>query len=473
MSAIDIRTRFAPSPTGALHLGNARTALFNWLFARAHGGRFVLRSEDTDLARSEAAHLDALEEDLRWLGIDWDEGPDIGGPHAPYVQSARTAVHRDCIERLLAADQAYPCFCTREELEQARRRQLAAGRPPRYPGTCAHLDEAGRAARRAEGRTATPRFRVPETGTREFEDLVRGPQQWRLADLGDFLIARADGTPAFLLANAVDDALMAISHVLRGDDHLSNTPRQMLLLEALDLPVPAYGHFPLILGEDDRPLSKRHGAASLADLRAAGYRPEAVVNHVVRIGYTPATEGLSRLDELAGGFDPARVARSPGRHDPRTLETWQRRALDALDDAALWAWLAPTAPSDAPALPVPGPTFVAAVRANVDVPEDAWHWARALFDPAARPQPDARAEIDAAGEDFFRAALGVVEPDPRTDFRGWARAVGTASGRRGRQLFRPLRAALTGATEGPELAAVVPLLPAALIRQRLQACIAH
>lgn len=470
MAPAPVRTRFAPSPSGALHLGNARTALFNWLHARGAGGAFVLRDEDTDVDRSEAVHREALQADLRWLGLDWDEGPDLGGPYAPYRQSERLARHTEQLERLLAADRAYPCFCTADELEAARARQRAAGRPPRYPGTCAHLDEAGRAARRAEGRTPAIRFRVPQQDTVAFDDLVRGPQSSRPGDLGDFVIARADGTPAFLFANAVDDALMGISHVLRGEDHLANTPRQLLLLEALGLPAPAYGHLALVLGDDGRPLSKRRGAAAVAGLRAAGYRPEAVVNHLARLGYTPQAEGLASLETLARDFAPGRAGRAGARHDPGALDAWQAAALAALDDAALWAWIEAHAPADAPALPVDGPAFAAAVRANVRLPADAWYWARALFDPAAEPEPGARAEIAAAGPAFFRRALAVDAPAPAEDFRAWTRAVGKATGTRGRSLYRPLRAALTGALEGPELAAVVPLIPADLVRARLEAC---
>ncbi|MDZ7747490.1 MAG: glutamate--tRNA ligase family protein, partial [Halofilum sp. (in: g-proteobacteria)] len=235
MSTAAPRTRFAPSPTGALHLGNARTALFNWLFARGRGGTVIVRSEDTDAARSASGHLEALLADLRWLGLDWDEGPDGGGVHGPYRQSERGAQYRERLDALVAADHAYPCFCTRAELAEARRRQRAAGRPPRYPGTCARLGQAERAERRRAGREATLRLRVPARGEVAFEDLVHGRQAFALADIGDFVIARADGTPAFLFANALDDALMGITHVLRGDDHLANTPRQLLLLRALGL----------------------------------------------------------------------------------------------------------------------------------------------------------------------------------------------------------------------------------------------
>ena len=469
MSAHPVRTRFAPSPTGAIHLGNVRTALFNWLYARAHGGRCVLRCEDTDATRNTADALAELQDGLAWLGLDMDEGPGIGGEFGPYRQSERSALYRDCLDRLLASGQAYPCYCTREELAAARERQLAAGRPPRYPGTCRELDVADRSAREAEGREATIRFRVPETGSRTFDDLVLGRQSARLAEIGDFVIARSDGSPAFFLANAVDDARMGITHVLRGEDHLTNTPRQLLLLEALGLEAPRYGHFGLLLGGDGRPLSKREGGATLEELREQGYRPEAVVNHLARIGFAPGDDRVLTPAELAALFDPARVAHGGARHDTAALDGWQRHALDALDDDDVWAWLAAAALPDAVELPVEGPVFAAAVRPNILLPREGWAWARRLFAPDAEPAPEARAEIAAAGAEFFRAALSVTEPDPSADFRAWAKAVGAAAGVRGRALYRPLRAALTNAVEGPEMATVVPLIPAELRHARLAA----
>ncbi len=468
MADFPVRTRFAPSPTGALHLGNARTALINRLFAARYGGPFMLRSEDTDRERSAEAHLEALQSELAWLGVEWEEGPDCGGPHGPYRQSERAEQYQADLERLQAADRVYPCFCTREELEAARQRQLAAGKPPRYPGTCAHLSAAEQAERRAAGREPTWRFRVPDEGAIKFDDLVYGRQRYRLADIGDFIIARMDGTPAFFFANAVDDARMGVTHVLRGEDHLSNTPRQLLLLEALGLDAPAYGHFGLLLGDDGRPLSKRHGAATLAELRAAGYRPEAVVNHLMRLGYTPGADGLLSLTDLAHDFEPARLGHGGARHEPRQLDGWQRRAIDQLDAETLWRWIEPERPTGAPELPVDGPRFAAVVQPNVQCPADAWRWAQALFDPQAMPHDEAAREIQAAGPLFYRSALAVTEPDPKADFRAWARAVGEATGTRGRGLFRPLRAALTGAVEGPELADAVALMPAELIHSRLR-----
>jgi len=463
------RTRFAPSPTGTMHLGNARTALFNWLFARHHGGKVIIRSEDTDVERSDEDYLEGLLAGLRWLGLDWDAGPD----HAiegigPYRQSERQPLYAEYLDRLVSEDRVYPCFCTREELAAARKRQLAAGKPPRYPGTCAGLSEAEREERRRAGRTATLRFRVPDSGAIAFEDLVHGRQRFRLADIGDFVIARADGVPAFFFANGVDDALMGVTHVLRGEDHLTNTPRQLMLLEALGLPAPAYGHFPLILGDDDKPLSKRHGAASLEALQEGGYLPAAVVNHLARLGYRPPSDELLDLETLASGFALDRVGHAGARHDREGLKAWQRRAVEALDAQTLWAWLQAHRPSDAPVLPVDGPRFAESVRANVELPADAWYWAHRLFDDEAEPDPAAAQEIAATGPPFFRAAAGVTQPSPVTDFRGWSKAVGQATGQKGRGLYRPLRAALTGAVQGPELAQVVALMPESRVFERLR-----
>ena len=291
MSEPDIVTRFAPSPTGALHLGNARTALFNYLLARRAGGRFILRIEDTDLERSTDAYLTALVDDLRWLGIDWQEGPGIGGPAAPYRQSERSTLYADFQERLIVTGAAYPCYCTPSELELSRKAMLAAGKPPRYAGTCRELTAAQRRDRAARGLAATLRFRVHHGAEVAFDDFVHGPQRFATDEIGDFIVRRADGSAAFFFCNAVDDALMGITHVLRGADHLTNTPRQILVLGALGLQAPAYGHVSLIVGEDGAPLSKRHGAASLADLR----RQEMSINDAQR--KRRAAQQLLRADE--------------------------------------------------------------------------------------------------------------------------------------------------------------------------------
>ncbi|HLJ37839.1 MAG TPA: glutamate--tRNA ligase, partial [Steroidobacteraceae bacterium] len=268
-------TRFAPSPTGELHLGNVRTALFNLLLARHGGGRFLLRIEDTDAQRSLEAHTQSLLEELRWLGIEWDAGPDREDALGPYRQSQRTAHYAAYFAQLEKRGAVYSCFCTPLELEASRRAQLAAGRPPRYAGTCRELSAAERARRAAQGVAPTLRFRVPAGVQVTFEDLVHGPQSFATDDIGDFVVRRADGSAAFFFSNAVDDAAMGVTLVLRGEDHLANTPRQLLLLEALGLAPPAYGHLALLLGADGAPLSKRHGAASVREFRERGFLPQA------------------------------------------------------------------------------------------------------------------------------------------------------------------------------------------------------
>ena len=402
-------TRFAPSPTGELHPGNVRTALFNWLLARAGGGRFLLRIEDTDRERSEARFARQLIEDLHWLGLEWDEGPEREGAAGPCRQSEREALYRPLFERLEAADLAYPCFCTPEELARVRSAQMAAGRPPRYPGTCARLGPEARARRLAEGHRPTLRFRVPAGREIRFEDLVRGPQAVACDDIGDFVIRRADGSAAFFFSNAVDDALMGVTHVLRGEDHLANTPRQLLLLEALGLRAPAYGHLPLILGEDGAPLSKRNGSETIRALRETGYLPGAILNHLARLGHALADDpGYLSLEGLAARFDLERLGRAPARHDPRQLLHWQKEAVAAASDAELWQWLRGRRFADGRRiedLVPPGKAleFVHTVRDNIALPVDAHVWAGDLFAETGHHAPDARAEILAAGADFHPA----------------------------------------------------------------------
>ena len=272
-------------------MGNARTALFCALLATRDQGAFILRIEDTDAARSEPGlRRSQLREDLAWLGLHWQEGPDVGGAKGPYRQSERGAIYADYLQQLADKGEVYPCFCTAVELEMARKAQLAAGQPPRYAGTCARLGTAEIEARLAKGLKPALRFRVPEQGETVFEDLVRGRQVFAHRDIGDFIIRRADGSPAFFFSNALDDALMGITHVLRGEDHLANTPRQLLLLAALGLPAPRYAHLSLIVGQGGAPLSKREGGGSLRELRAEGLLPEALLNYLARLGHTYAEQ---------------------------------------------------------------------------------------------------------------------------------------------------------------------------------------
>jgi len=284
-----VRVRFAPSPTGFLHLGGARTALFNWAFARKYGGVFVLRIEDTDLARSTEESVRVILESLRWLGLLWDEGPEVGGPYGPYFQSQRLHLYREYAERLLEKGLAYECFCTPEELKERKERVIAQGKSWRYDRRCLHLSAREREAFRREGRKPALRFRIPE-GTTTFVDMLRGDVTFDNSELDDFVILKSDGMPTYNFACVVDDALMRITHVIRGDDHISNTPRQVLLYEAFGFPCPQFAHIPMILGKDRTRLSKRHGSPSVTYYRDMGYLPEAMVNYLARLSWATGEE---------------------------------------------------------------------------------------------------------------------------------------------------------------------------------------
>jgi glutamyl-tRNA synthetase len=461
-----LTTRFAPSPTGLLHLGNARTALFAWLLARAAGGRFVLRVEDSDASRSSEEFLAAQLEDLRWLGLDWDAGPGREDAGGPYRQSQRGPIYAEHYARLEAAGAAYPCYCSPEALAVARRTQLARGEAPRYPGTCRDLDASARARHEAAGRMPVLRFRVPAGQVLEFEDLVRGPQRFLSDDIGDFVLRRADGVPVFFFCNALDDALMGVTHVLRGEDHLANTPRQRLLLAALGLEAPAYGHLPLLVGRDGAPLSKRRGAASVGELRARGFLPAAVANYLLRLGHAGAPDGWVGAADLPGHFALDRVGRAPAHFDEAQLLHWQREAVKHLDEAELARWLAAGLPGDLGA--AERAALVGLLRHNVLFPADAAPWAEVLYGAGPAPEGEARAQLDRAGAGYFAAARAALE-SAGPDLPALARELRARTGRKGAELYLPLRAALTGRCDGPELGPLLAALPLDTIRSRLLA----
>ncbi|HEX9472963.1 MAG TPA: glutamate--tRNA ligase [Steroidobacteraceae bacterium] len=462
MNAAAVVTRFAPSPSGELHLGNVRTALFNLLLARRLAGRFLLRIEDTDAARTAEAHVGALERDLTWLGLEWDEGPRRDGGTGPYRQSQRGGIYAPLLARLEHESAAYLCFCSSQELELSRRAQLAAGRPPRYAGTCAQLDERVIASRRAAGAAATLRFRVPGSRQLSFDDLVHGPQQVDCAHIGDFVIRREDGTPAFFFANAVDDSLMRVTHLLRGEDHLANTPRQLLVLEALGLRAPRYGHLPLLTGADGTPLSKRTGAQSLRELREAGYGASAICNHLFRLGHSSGEAASLTVAEMATHFEIGHLQRASARFDPVQLRHWQGLWAHALKPEAALAWLEPFLPAAAP--PRQRAACVAALQPNLVAASDIVEWLPVVFGGELRWEDPARAAVAAAGAEFFRltavAAAGAFDLG----------ALRVASGRSGAAFFAPLRAALTGRLHGPELGPLLKAMSPGLARERLVAC---
>jgi glutamyl-tRNA synthetase len=462
---MSVKTRFAPSPTGLIHLGNARTALFNALLAQRAGGAFVLRIEDTDRERSRKEYVTALEEDLHWLGLGWQEGPRAGAHEGPYRQSQRSDVYCTQFARLEAAGRAYPCFCSPRELDLSRKAQRAAGLAPRYAGTCAHLSPVEVRARLDRGLAPTLRFRVARGASIEFDDLVKGPQRFASDDIGDFIVRRADGTAAFFFSNAVDDALMGITDVLRGEDHLTNTPRQLMLLEALGLPAPRYGHIALILGPDGLPLSKRNGSRSLRDLREMGFLPDAVNNYLARLGHVYAEPGFLDREALVAGFELGRLGRAPARHDNGQLLYWQKEALARASDAFLWEWMAQKVRDLVP--PDRAIGFVQTVRENVTFPNDARSWAERLFTEGWPYARDAESALLEAGAGFFTTARELL-PNGEVDFKVFARAVGGALGVKGKALFMPLRAALTGETHGPELVRILRLLGTNRARHRLE-----
>ena len=465
MIPASLKTRFAPSPTGQLHLGNVRTALFNWLLAHAQGGTFLLRIEDTDAERSRAEFATDLQTDLTWLGLQWQEGPGVGGPHAPYAQSQRAELYQQQAAHLEARGQVYPCFCSALELEVARKVQRAAGRPPRYPGTCAELSAAQLADKRAQGIAPTWRFRVPRRRVIEFHDLVRGPQRFQSDDIGDFVIRRSDGSAAFFFSNAVDDGAMGMTHVLRGEDHLANTPRQILLLEALGFPVPQYGHIAMIVDADGAPLSKRGGSLSIAALRAAGYLPLGVLNYLARLGHHYSDERYMDVATLASGFDVAHLGRAPARYDEAQLVHWQQQAILQASDAALWDWMGATTHSAVPN--EAREAFISLVRGNVRFPDEALQWARIIFGDALPIETAAAAEIAGTPADFFRHAVAALD-SVGCEYLAFTEALKQRAGVKGKALFMPLRAALTGVLHGPELAGVMRLMPIARLRGRLQ-----
>jgi nondiscriminating glutamyl-tRNA synthetase len=462
-----MRVRFAPSPTGQLHVGNARTALFNWLLARRHGGTFVLRIEDTDAERSTDQSMQSILDDLRWLGLDWDEGPDRGGPFGPYRQSERLARYQAKTGTLLARGLAYFCFCTPADLDAERKSALAAALPPKYSGKCRNIVPAEAARRRAAGEAAAVRFMVPARRDVTFHDLVRGDVTFSTDVIGDPVIVRSDGWPAYNFAVVIDDTEMQITHVIRGEDHISNTPRQILIYEALGATPPVFAHLSLVMGPDHAPLSKRHGATSVAEFRARGYLPESLVNYLALLGWSPGeNEELLPAAEMARRFDLAKVSHSAAVFDTGKLSWMNRHYMKVSTPERLardaWPYFERaghvTHQTDESLAYVASIAGLAAgsVDRLEEIPERVafiFDWDAARAKALVEQEPDGPRAVAA-----FAAEIDTIGPLDRETFRAAAARAREKTGLKGRALFHPIRVALTAAESGPELDLAIPAI---------------
>ena len=468
-----MRLRFAPSPTGQLHVGNARTALFNWLLARGQGGTFILRIEDTDFERSTRESERSMIEDLQWLGLDWTEGINVGGEYGPYRQSERLHIYRAHAVELMSAGHAYHCFCSAEMLEADRSAALAAGQPPKYVGRCRQLSRDEGRRRIDNGEAAVIRFRVPDNRDVSFDDVVRGMVTFNTDVIGDPVIVRSDGVPAYNYAVVIDDALMEITHVIRGEDHISNTPRQLLIFEAFGWRPPAFAHVSLVMGPDHSPLSKRHGATSVAEFRARGYLPEALTNYLALLGWSPGDqEELVPIDQLAPRFRLQDVGHSAGVFDIDKLAWVNRHYLKSAESRRLAqlsvpylqqrGWVSEPTSSDLDFLQHIIPAAAGSVDRLEQVPARLaflfdYSAVRALAEPGVRVEALASRAVITALADELSTSSRLVD---REAFRAAASRVRDRTGQKGKALFHPIRLALTGETEGLELDLAVPAIEA-------------
>jgi len=462
---METRVRFAPSPTGYLHVGNARTAILNWLFAQHTGGTFILRVEDTDFERSTRESEQGIYEDLHWLGLNWNEGPDIGGNFGPYRQSERLDLYRKFALQLLDEGKAFHCYCTQEEIEARNQAALARGEQPKYDGHCLHLTEEQKRAYEAEGRKPVIRFHVPRETIR-FQDVIKGDISFEGENISDFVILRSDGVATYNFAVVVDDALMKITHIIRGDDHLSNTPKQVLLFRALGFDVPLFVHIPMILGSDRSKLSKRHGITSVRMYREKGYLPEALVNYLSLLSWSSESgDEILPIDRLIREFDFSRMSKSAAIFDIEKLN-WMNGWY--IRNAELDRMVALSIPYlEKAGFSVNDPDYVRrvveAVRGNVDYLEQIPEQAKIFFQEKVVIESDEAREMLAleSSQRVFRAfleELSQVDELSVETFKQIMKTIQKKTGVKGKFLWMPVRIALTGQMHGPELPKVVEIL---------------
>ncbi|MGM0754413.1 MAG: glutamate--tRNA ligase [Bacillota bacterium] len=478
----EVRVRYAPSPTGHLHIGNARTALFNYLYARSVGGKFIIRIEDTDKKRNIEGGEESQLKYLQWLGIDWDESVDKPGDYGPYRQSERNHIYEQYLNELLESGQAYKCYCTEEELEAEREAQSASGQMPRYSGKCRNLTKEDQERLAAEGRQPSIRFRVPAGKVYSFNDIVKEDVAFESDGIGDFVIAKKDGTPTYNFAVAVDDYLMKISHVLRGEDHISNTPKQLMIFEALGWEAPVYGHMTLIVNESRKKLSKRDESIIqfIEQYEALGYLPEALFNFIALLGWSPkGEEEIFSKDEFIEIFDPERLSTSSALFDNQKL-TWMNNQymknleLEQVVELSL-------------------PHLISAGKVEENMSDEQREWASRVIS-LYQEQMSFGAEIVELSEMFFKTDLeydedakAVLEEEQvpevlqaflneiealenyeAAEIKSSIKAVQKSTGHKGKKLFMPIRVAVTGQTHGPELPNAIELLGKDTVKHRLQ-----
>ena len=481
-----LKVRFAPSPTGPFHIGGARSALFNWLVARHADGTFLVRIEDTDLKRSTKESEENIKDSLKWLGMNWDEGIDVGGLHGPYRQTERLDLYKKEVQRLLDEGKAYYCYCSAEELEKSRKAQLDAGKTPIYDEHCRHLTEEEKAKYEAEGRKPVVRLKVRKDGVFAFDDMVRGHVEFQAAGVGDFIIMKSDGIPVYNFAVVIDDAFMEVTHVIRAEEHLSNTPRQLAIYEALGYKPPKFGHISLILGEDHKKMSKRHGATSVTEYRNMGYLPEAVVNYLALLGWTPKGEQeIFTEEELIKQFSMKRVSSNDAVFDINKLNWINFQYMKKLDADQLYDLIVPF--------------LVKAGYVDAAVSEEKKDWLkkviwfmkdhiyfagqaadelRFFFEDMPALTDEAilsimKAETSGKLLKAFIEDLKALETFDQAEIKKCFNACMKAQGIKGKAAYEPTRIALTGVTQGPGMFEMMELFGREKTMDRLEAALAY
>ena len=481
-----LKVRFAPSPTGPFHIGGARSALFNWLVARHADGTFLVRIEDTDLKRSTKESEENIKDSLKWLGMNWDEGIDVGGPHGPYRQTERLDLYKKEVQRLLDEGKAYYCYCSAEELEKSRKAQLDAGKTPIYDEHCRHLTEEEKAKYEAEGRKPVVRLTVRKDGVFAFDDMVRGHAEFQAAGVGDFIIMKSDGIPVYNFAVVIDDAFMEVTHVIRAEEHLSNTPRQLAIYEALGYKPPKFGHISLILGEDHKKMSKRHGATSVTEYRNMGYLPEAVVNYLALLGWTPKGEQeIFTEEELIKQFSMKRVSSNDAVFDINKLNWINFQYMKKLDADQLYDLIVPF--------------LVKAGYVDAAVSEEKKDWLkkviwfmkdhiyfagqaadelRFFFEDMPKITDEdvlavMKAETSGKLLKAFIEDLKALETFDQAEIKKCFNACMKAQGIKGKAAYEPTRIALTGVTQGPGMFEMMELFGREKTMDRLEAALAY